>query len=101
MIDLGSPPRYEAEVFIGYDAKAHDYIAHWLDRFGAAGSRVVARGERQGDELVLTFPYAEGAFRDTLTWRPTSKSWTLLLESQASDGRWSTFATYTLTRAPN
>jgi hypothetical protein len=99
MIDVAStPPPYEAEVFIGFDGKAHDYIAHWLDRFGAAGARVVARGERQDQQLVLNFPYAEGAFRDTFTWLPESKSWTLLLESQRADGTWSTFASYTLTR---
>jgi hypothetical protein len=61
MIDAGSPPQHEADVFIGFDANANDYIAHWLDRFGAPGARVVARGERQGQRLVLFFPYAVGA----------------------------------------
>jgi hypothetical protein len=98
MIDAATPARYEAQVFIGFDPKAHDYVAHWLDRFGAAGARVVAQGERQGERLVLNFPYAEGAFRDTFTWLPASHSWTLLLESQGANGSWSTFASYTLTR---
>jgi hypothetical protein len=98
MIDVEAPPRYEAEVFIGFDPKAHDYIAHWLDRFGAGGARVFATGERHGERLVLNFPYTDGAFRDTFTWLPASRSWTLLLESQKADGRWSTFASYTLTR---
>jgi hypothetical protein len=98
MIDASPPPQYEADVFIGFDHQANDYIAHWLDRFGAAGARVVARGVREGQHLVITFPYAEGAFRDTFIWRPTMQSWTLLLESQAVDGSWSTFANYTLTR---
>jgi hypothetical protein len=98
MIDVGSPPQYEAELFIGFDPKAGDYIAHWLDQFGAAGARVVARGERQGQRLVLVFPYAEHAFRDTFTWQPASASWSLLLESQGADGSWSTFASYTLSR---
>jgi len=98
MIDVGSPPRYEADLFVGYDQKANDYIAHWLDRFGAAGARVVARGERQGSQLILNFPYEEGAFRDTFTWQPAAGSWTLLLESQDPGGAWSTFANYTITR---
>jgi hypothetical protein len=97
MTDVGSPPRYEAEVFIGFDPKANDYIAHWLDRFGAAGARVVAQGERQGQRLILKFPYSDGAFRDTFTWHPDSGSWSLLLESQGDGGAWSTFAAYTLT----
>lgn len=67
MIDVGTPSRYEADGFIGFDPKTNDYIAHWLDRFGAPGARVVARGVREGRRLVLNFPYAEGAFRDTFT----------------------------------
>jgi hypothetical protein len=39
MMDGDSRPPYEADVFIGFDAKANDYIAHWLDRFGAPGAR--------------------------------------------------------------
>lgn len=96
--DTGPPPQYEADVYIGFDAKAHDYIAHWLDRFGAPGARVVALGERQGQRLVLIFPYAEGAFRDTFTWQSESRSWSVLLESQSGKDTWSTFAIYTLSR---
>jgi hypothetical protein len=97
MIDTGTPPGYEADVYLGFDGKANDYIAHWLDRFGAAGARVVGRGERHAQQLVLTFPYTEGAFRDTLTWRRASKTWFLQLEAQGKNGEWSDFATYTLT----
>jgi hypothetical protein len=99
MIDAGVPPQYEADVFIGYDPKAKDYIAHWLDRFGAAGARVVAQGTRAGPQLVLTFPYAEGAFRDTFVWKPATQTWSLLIESQERNGSWSTFASYTLRHA--
>jgi hypothetical protein len=101
MIDRQLPPKYDAEVFIGFDAKANDFIVHWLDLFGAAGARVIARGERKGQQLVVVFPYAEGAFRDTFSWQRTSRSWSLLLESQSADGMWSTFATYTLTPRPH
>jgi hypothetical protein len=97
MTETQSNSPYEAEVYIGFDAKRRDYIAHWLDRFGAAGARVVARGARTGLNLVLVFPYAEGAFRDTFTWHPETNSWSLLLESQGGGG-WSTFASYSLTR---
>lgn len=101
MIDAAARPQYEADVYIGFDAKAHEYVAHWLDRFGAAGARVVATGHRDGERLVLTFPYAEGAFRDTFTFEPQPGTWTLLLESQEANGSWSTFARYTLVRAPH
>jgi hypothetical protein len=98
MVDAAPIPMYEADVFIGFDAEHHDFIAHWLDRFGAAGARVVASGVRKGPRLVLMFPYTDGAFRDTFTLMRESGAWSVLLESQKPDGTWSTFATYTLTR---
>ncbi len=101
LIDTQQPPQYEASVYLGFDAKANDYVAHWLDRFGAAGARVVATGQRAGQKLVLLFPYPEGAFRDTLTLADDGASGTLLLEVQKSDGSWSTFASYILERVPH
>jgi hypothetical protein len=99
IVDAASPPAYTASVYLGFDRRQRDYIAHWLDQFGAAGARVVATGKREGQTLVLLFPYAEGAFRDTLSLAPDGASGTLLLESQAKDGGWSKFASYRLTRA--
>jgi hypothetical protein len=98
MIDVATPPGYEARVFIGYDAKAGDYVAHWLDRFGAAGARVTATGTGEDGTLVLLFPYAEGAFRDTLSLAPDGASGSLLLEMHKADGSWSTFASYQMKR---
>jgi hypothetical protein len=97
MRDVATPPAYEAQVYLGYDRSADDYIAHWLDKFGAAGARVVATGHLNGRTLVLEFPYAWGAFRDTLTLADAGRG-TLLLESQEKDGRWSTFALYQMKR---
>lgn len=98
IVDTASPPGYVASVYVGYDRRQRDYIAHWLDQFGAAGARVVATGKREGQTLVLLFPYPEGAFRDTLTLN--GGSGTLLLESQEKDGHWATFASYRMTRVP-
>jgi hypothetical protein len=55
MIDAAATPAYEADVYIGYDAHKNDYILHWLDRFGAAGARVVGTGGRRGSVLTATF----------------------------------------------
>ena len=100
LTDAGSPPAYQADVYFGFDAKAGDYVAHWLDRFGGGGARVVATGRREGRKLVLLFPYAEGAFRDTLVLAGDGNSGTLLIESQARDGSWSNFASYVFRRLP-
>ncbi len=86
---------YEAHVFLSADDAKHDFIAHWLDRFGAAGARVVGTGTREGHVLHLIFPYAEGAFRNTWTLDPAKDEWTLLIEAQAGNG-WRQFASYQL-----
>ncbi len=98
MTDLARPPAYEARLYLGYDGRAHDFIAHWLDRFGAAGARVVGTGTLEQRTLTIVFPYAQGTFRDTLTLDAPGDSGTLLLEQQAADGHWSSFAQYTLRR---
>jgi hypothetical protein len=99
MIDAAAKPAYEADLFLGYDAHADDYIGHWLDRFGAAGARVVASGKRRGETLVIQFPYADAAFKDTFVYDTKSHAWSLLIESQTPAGGWSNFATYTLVHA--
>jgi len=98
LVDRAKPPGYQADVYLGVDAKAGDYIAHWLDRFGGAGARVVGTGRRDGQTLIIFFPYAEGPFRDTFTLAADGRSGSLLLEAQRPDGAWFTFASYQLTR---
>ena len=98
LVDAAAPPSYAAHVYLSYDPKAGDYVAHWLDRFGAAGARVVGIGHRVDQTLVLTFPYAESTFRDTLTIAADGASGSLLLESRNAAGEWSTFAAYTMKR---
>lgn len=97
MIDAAKPPQYEARVFIGADGKAGDFVAHWLDGFGAAGARVAATGERDGNRLRLEFPYADGAFRNIWT-RRDDGSWTLDIDAQGASGDWSEFARYSIVR---
>jgi hypothetical protein len=99
MIDVQQPPKYEADVFLGFDAKAGDYVAHWLDRFGAAGARAVATGKRDGQRLVINYPYVEGVFRDIFDFDAKAGTWTLKIDSWSEDDKvWSSFASYTLAR---
>jgi hypothetical protein len=98
MIDAAKPSQYQADVFFGYDDKAGDFIVHWLDTSGAAGARVVATGHRDGERLVVVFPYAAGTLRDTFQ-RDTSRgTWTVLVESREQAGTWSAFGNFRLTR---
>lgn len=98
LVDAAIPPKYEADIYLGFDARRNDYVVHWLDRFGAAGARVVGAGSRDGERLLIRFPYEDGAFRNTWSREVGADSWTLLIEAQQPDGAWSTFANYRLTR---
>lgn len=98
MIDTAKAPTYEADLFLGYDPHARDYVGHWLDRFGAAGARVVATGKRDGNTLVIQFPYADAAFKDTFVFDPTAHTWSLVIDEQKPGGAWSNFARYTMVR---
>ena len=98
LVDAAVPPGYAAHVYLSFDPNAGDYVAHWLDRFGAPGARVVGLGHRVEQTLVLMFPYAESNFRDTLTIAADGASGSLLLESRNAAGEWSTFAAYTMKR---
>jgi hypothetical protein len=98
MLDVSQPPKYEANLYLGFDSATGDYVAHWLDGFGAGGARVVGLGRRVGSTLVMEFPYPGSLFRDTLTISPDGKRGTLLIEAQRADGGWTVFADYALER---
>jgi hypothetical protein len=100
MMDVQVPAKYEAAVFLGYDAGTRSVIAHWMDSFGAKASIPHATGRIDGNTVQFTFPYKSGQFRDTFTYNPETSSWVFLLESAQADGSWKHFARYTVERKP-
>lgn len=94
MVDVNEPPAYEARVFIGVDSANSRYIAHWLDRFGAAYSIPHAIGTARGDTLLLTFPYASGPFHDAFVYDRRADAWYFRLEAADSTGSRRLFAEY-------
>jgi hypothetical protein len=94
MEDVSRPPAYEARVFVGVDSVGGRYIAHWLDRFGAAFSIPHATGEARGDTVLLTFPYPDGAFRDAFVYDRPTDTWYFRLETADTSGGWRLFAEY-------
>jgi hypothetical protein len=98
MMDTSHPPDYEARVFIGVDSAKARYIAHWLDKFGAAYSIPPAFGGAKGDTLLLTFAYPDGPFRDTFVYDPRTDGWYFRLESGDSTEAWRLFAEYDVRR---
>ena len=91
MKDVASPPKYEAEVYIGFDKAGNRYVAHWMDTFGG-GFSSMGFGVRDGNSLPLTFEDADGTVRNTFTYDPATQSWTSLIVQKAKGGDWKTFA---------
>jgi hypothetical protein len=97
MRDVAVPPRYEADVYLGYSHARGEYVAHWLDNFGGHFSGV-GRGKRLGNAVEFRFDYPDGPFFNTFAWNAEAGTWSCHLQSVGPDGVRSTFARDTLTR---
>lgn len=98
MIDVQDPPQYEARVFIGVAPDDGTVIAHWMDSFGAKFSVPHGTGAIKGDSVEFTIAYADGPFRDTLTYDQEAGAWTLVIEALQPGGAWRHFARYDIRR---
>jgi hypothetical protein len=98
MLDTTLPSPYEANLFIGIDSAKNQYVAHWLDKYGGAGSRVVGMGPLTPDKIEIVYPYEEGRFRNQFRYNQVLDRWSLVIEAEGEDGRWSVFAEYTIQR---
>jgi hypothetical protein len=98
MNDVQVPSQYEARVLIGFDAESKTVIAHWMDSFGAKYSVPHGTGTVSENTVQFTIPYEKGAFRDTLTYDPETKTWLFVLEAAQPNGKWKHFARYTARR---
>lgn len=90
--DVATPPKYEAIVFIGYDAGEQQYVCHWIDNFGGQFS-AVGRGkiDNENRAIEFTFNAKDGALTNRFTFDPQSKTWTSLIRQQ-ENGDWKVFA---------
>jgi hypothetical protein len=98
MKDVAVPPAYEANLCIGIDSSKNQYVAHWLDSFGGAGARVVGLGPLSTEKIEIAYPYPQGRFRNLFRYYSKKDQWTLVIESEDTDGHWSLFAQYNITR---
>jgi hypothetical protein len=92
-------PRYEAEVFVGYDNMSERYVTHWLDIFGGRYSEVVGFGEKIGRHSIrLLFEGGTGPLHNTLTWNPKTRTWRMHIVQKNEKGKWALFADETFQR---
>lgn len=91
----GAAVPYQAEMWIGKDHEG--YVAHLLDQFGAAPSRVLGLG-KEGPLLVLEFAYPDAEFRQTF--QRDGADWVIEIDSRDPGGPWQRWATKRLTLLP-
>ena len=98
MVDVATPPAYEAHVYIGYEREPGRYVAHWMDCFSGSLPESIGYGARQGDSIVLEWKEGEGVLRNTFAWHPEDGTWTSTIEQTNPDGSWGTFCVDTYRR---
>jgi hypothetical protein len=98
MIDVATPPTYQAAVYIGIDNTSERYVAHWLDAFGARFSETLGYGTVSGDVLRFVFEYPDGPFHTTFTRNLDDDTWTIVMHDRGGTAAWQEFAHYRLQR---
>jgi hypothetical protein len=97
MLDVKSPPGYEALVTIGYVYESSRYVVYWLDSFGGKYS-AKGSGQRDEDTIRFEFQYPDGLLHNTFTLDRATGRWRSLIEQQDETGAWSVFCEDTLER---
>jgi hypothetical protein len=98
--DAAGKPAYEADVYIGWDAQANQYVCAWLDVFGGISTQSIGRATRGGDAIPFVFTNRDdrGGFHTTMAYQRATDSWTWRMDNVAADGTESPFARVALTR---
>lgn len=96
--DVARPPKYEATVFIGYDARDQRYVCHWIDNFGGEFSALgYGKIDNERRAIEFTFDYKDGPFTNKFSFDPVTKTWTSVMR-QKDKGEWKLFAEDKFTR---
>jgi hypothetical protein len=98
--DAAGKPAYEADMYIGWDAKARQYLCVWLDVFGGMSIESLGRATRRGDEIPFIFTSPEGreALHNTFAYDRAADRWEWRIDNIDASGAASPFARVTLTR---
>jgi hypothetical protein len=96
--DVATPPKYEAIVFIGYDAEEQRYVCHWIDNFGGQFS-ALGHGKIDNEKRAIefTFDYKDGPFTNKFSFDPATKTWISRMR-QRDKGEWKLFTEDKFTR---
>ena len=97
--DQRGRPAYEAEIYVGWDEKAKEYVCVWLDVWGGASAETIGRATRRGSLLPFVFRDKDGAeaFHTTFAYDEKADAWDWRLDN-VEKGTEKPFARVKLTR---
>jgi hypothetical protein len=93
-------PAYEAIVFVGWNAPAHEYTLLWLDTTSGAGLNspvLIGCGKLSGNQVAFLFTSHQGNFHTTFAYDKSSDTWRWIMDGE-ENGKLSPFARLQLTR---
>lgn len=93
-------PAYEAIIYIGWDAKAQQYVCLWLDSTSGDGlsSGIIARASLAGESIPFLFTLSPSdQIHTTFSYDKAADAWQWLIDN-VDNGRTQHFANVTLAR---
>lgn len=93
-------PAYEAIVYIGWDAKAEQFVCLWLDSTSGDGlsSGIIVRARQAGDSIPFIFTIsASDQIHTTFSYDKAAGTWQWLIDN-ITNGKTQRFADVKLTR---
>ena len=92
-------PEYEANVYVGWDQPAGEYICIWLDVWGGITSQSIGRTKPNGDAIPFLFRDKDNrtVFHTTFTYDKTTDTWKWMMDND-ENGKVQPFARVQLTR---
>ena len=98
--NAGGGAAYEAIIYIGWDAKAQQYVCLWLDTTSGDGlsSGVIARANQAGDSIPFIFKLsASDQVHTTFSYDEATDTWQWVIDN-IDNGRTQRFADVKLAR---
>ncbi|HVZ49664.1 MAG TPA: hypothetical protein VG916_12845 [Gemmatimonadaceae bacterium] len=98
--DSTGAPKYEAIIYLEWDAKKGEYAVLWLDNTAqyAFGSGYIGRGKPAPGRIALIFPDPNGNDHTTFAYDPAKDTWTWTIDTEKKDGTLAPFARTVLSR---
>lgn len=84
--DAKGQPDYEANVYVGWDQPAGEYVCVWLDTYGGISPESLGHAKRAGDEMEFLFQGKAGTFHTHFIYHSETSNWEWKMDSEEKGG---------------